>query len=280
MLWILLFLPFVLAEWPPTYCDKAITRTKSYIQMTPLLAARKSSSCSCKEAWPVRNAALYIHFNRVSKESSVDNNSILGVKFRDAASELFDLVVHDNRLVVTGSFDGVFDCPGVFVNAPTWIRIRLDRWSNGTSVSVSHTAEDAFSACGRFQLSSRMPSLLTKIYARSETAMIQRVMSIQESAPDLLRSGVKASKHWAELDMLNTQLKSLSRNVKTNSEDVLATARMVQDLTDSQDLAELKAIMTHTSWRMYVGFGCIAILVLINVVHMIRKKRKERRHFL
>ena len=219
---------------------------------------------------------LYIQIVRGSqKDPQLGKRSILDVQFRDASTLLFRLDIEDERLALSG-FSGVLDCPGNFVGDPVWIRVRLDRWANGTSVSVSYRADDVFMSCGRFELSGQLRELWTNIHARTNSRKIQKVLTIQPTPP---KKKDKQEESFQE-ETLQRELDALERRVLANTEALDGLSSILEEWSDTRDLDELQTAVAHTHSRMRFGFVALVILVLFSVVMVVRTQRRDRIHLL
>ena len=270
---LLLCLPFVRAEWPPSTCDSPVAKKGGSVQLTPVVASTQEASCTCKEPWSV--GELYLQIERGSpQKAKLAKPSVLDIQFRDASTTLFRLDVEDQRLKVTGTLDGVIDCPGAFVGDPFWIRIRLDRWTNGTSVSVSYRTGDAFMSCGRFELAGQVRALWTDMHGQSGSGQVQKVLSIQTASPEIKKKVSVVQPH-----ALRQDVDALQKRLETHAGVIDDLSDVVEDTT-VKELADLKTYVAHVERRMYIGFGGLAVLILASLAMLIRTSRRDRIHLL
>ena len=253
-------------------CDSSVSKKEGSVQLTPVLASSQEASCTCKEPWSV--GELYLHIERgPSKKAKLAKPSVLDVQFRDASTTLFRLDVEDRRLKVSG-FSGVLDCPGAFVGDPFWIRIRVDRWANGTSVSVSYKSGDAFMSCGRFELAGQVRALWTDMHARSGSSQVQKVLSIQTASPENKEKVTVVQPH-----ALRHDIDTLQKRLETHAGVIGGLSDVVED-TAFKDLADLKAVVAQNARRMYLGFGGLVVLILASLAVLLRTSRRDRIHLL
>lgn len=281
MWWVLLYLLYscVHAEWPPSTCDKVVLKNENTIKLTPVLARRQESSCSCKEPWSV-DAPLYIHMERVpQKQHAMANKSLMGIRFRDVDSEAFHMVVDNRRLKVTGAFEGIFDCPGRFIASPFWVRVRLNTMVNKTSVSISYSSGQTFVPCGRFVLDRVPTSVWTDMHARTETGMVQKILQMQQTIPEISETIPDTAMH-KRIESLNRLLASTQKRVETMEQTMAGLGNLVQDLQDVFDIEELKLSVSNTSSRMHFGFIALFTIIGIGICILVRYRPKERIHLL
>lgn len=212
---LLLFLPFVLADWPPTKC---VQLNNNRLIMT----SRTSQMSKCVLEDRFENV-FFAQFSRLLEDDFESSLLEFVIQTVDDKTEIVSIRIGNGRLGISSESSCRFESTN---GNPKWIRVRLQPMmdTQQTHIHVAYDTGEMFKNCASTTLQNIYSEFALSLEAETKNGMLQTVDIITKKKPD--QSRINYANANLRMDRLEERLRRLQSVVTDyiDSHDRLQTS--------------------------------------------------------
>lgn len=241
---LLILLPLVLAELPPSMCNNEIKNRQGQLVLTGPSSSSETSSCTFAKKF---KESAYFEVERFytgnEKRYKHSRDSLLGITVKTLAMT-FDINIHNDRIEMPGNT--LKRCFGVFKRQQKWkLRFQLHAFIDiqKTVVVIASSRSGSFKDCFQFEIEAVVDFFEVSAHATTQTGMTQIIHNLDESVPEDTESFA-----WHQLSKDVDELRKAVDNMRVG-----LTRTRVEHLSHKKSTEDNHGEMKESLTRFRIG---------------------------